>query len=216
MDAQKLKQAGAGGFDSPQFATWYKYLTEYNKMNPKKEISAVQVFSMRYNEEDFLKLLATADDGPGAMKFKDEVVKGWLANPDHPANMFKRLKLHEAGDDLLANPVLSIWTRYMKAFNKEYPFAATTTIQTLTKSYGEEKLATMIQAATKVEETKQFAKNLQTAQLKQWMSKAKTPDDIYKKVLKLDSTDSPNADIWRAYYNAYDKEHPGKLFSFNP
>ncbi|KAE9095323.1 hypothetical protein PF010_g16750 [Phytophthora fragariae] len=87
-------------------------------------------------------------------------------------------------------------------------------LQTLTKSYGEEKLATMIQAATKVDETKDFAKNLQTSQFNQWMAEAKTPDDIYTKVLKLNSNDSPKADIWRAYYNAYDTEN--KLFSFKP
>ncbi|KAJ8528701.1 hypothetical protein ON010_g14629 [Phytophthora cinnamomi] len=100
----------------------------------------------------------------------------------------------------------------MTVFNKEYPFAETTMIQTFTKSYGEEKVATMIQAATKNPETEHFAKNLQSAQFKQWMSEKKTPDVVYKKVLKLDSTDSPNADIWRAYYNAYDEQYPGKLF----
>ncbi|KAE9285923.1 hypothetical protein PF008_g26790 [Phytophthora fragariae] len=48
------------------------------------------------------------------------------------------------------------------------------------------------------------------------MTQEKTPEDIFKKVLKLKSTDSPNADIWREYFKAYDKENPGKLFSFNP
>ncbi|KAE9297184.1 hypothetical protein PF001_g16521 [Phytophthora fragariae] len=214
MDTQKLSKASAGLFDSPQFATWSTFLTEYNKKHPKGEITVPEAFTQSYGEEGLLKLLGSIDDGPGATKFKDEVVKGWLGNPDHPANMFKRLKLNEAGDDLLSNPMLSIWTQYMEAFNMEYSFAKTTMLQTLTKSYGEEKLATMIQAATKVDETKDFAKNLQTSQFNQWMAEAKTPDDIYTKVLKLNSNDSPKADIWRAYYNAYDTEN--KLFSFKP
>ncbi|KAE9095322.1 hypothetical protein PF010_g16750 [Phytophthora fragariae] len=175
MDTQKLSKASAGLFDSPQFATWSTFLTEYNKKHPKGEITVPEAFTQSYGEEGLLKLLGSIDDGPGATKFKDE---------------------------------------YMEAFNMEYSFAKTTMLQTLTKSYGEEKLATMIQAATKVDETKDFAKNLQTSQFNQWMAEAKTPDDIYTKVLKLNSNDSPKADIWRAYYNAYDTEN--KLFSFKP
>ncbi|EGZ15121.1 hypothetical protein PHYSODRAFT_249155 [Phytophthora sojae] len=149
-------------------------------------------------EGGLIKLLASLDDGPGATKFKEEVVTSWLSNPDHPINMLKRLKLDDAGDDLLASPLLDVWTRHLKAFNKEYPFAETTMIQTLTKSYGDEKLAAIIQAGTKVPKTEQLAKNLQVAQFKRWMG------------------GFPNADIWRAYCKAYGKEFPGKLFSFRP
>ncbi|GMF36247.1 unnamed protein product [Phytophthora lilii] len=83
------------------------------------------------------------------------------------------------------------------------------------KSYGDEKLAMMLQAGTKIEDTEKLAKNLQTAQFKQWMVEKKTPDDIYETVLKLKSTSDENADIWRAYYRAYDNGFPGRLFSFN-
>ncbi|KUF89973.1 hypothetical protein AM587_10003485 [Phytophthora nicotianae] len=179
----------------------------------------MSVFTKIYGEEDFVMLLASADDNTAVVKkFKDELVKRWLGEPTHPLNIFNNLKLNEAGDDLLANPVLTIWVKYMKAFNKEYPQAETTMIQTFTKSYGDEKLATMIQAATKVEETKDFAKNLQTAQFNQWMVDKKTPKDILG-VLKLNSqtfTDNPSVDIWRAYNKAYTKEFPDAGFAFQP
>ncbi|KAF1785522.1 hypothetical protein GQ600_2636 [Phytophthora cactorum] len=114
------------------------------------------------------------------------------------------LKLDEAGDGLLTSPLLSKWVEYMKAFNEKYSFAQT--------------LATMLQAAAKASDvdTAKIAKNLQEAQFKHWMNNKLTPDDVYKTVLKLESTSSPNADIWRAYYNAYDTAFPGKQFSFNP
>ncbi|GMF57810.1 unnamed protein product [Phytophthora fragariaefolia] len=220
LETQKLDKGVDAVLDGAPFAMWLKHLEAYNKkhlrdgkMMPQ---TTLDIFTAKYGEEGFLKLLGQLDDSPGATKFQDEIVKNWMANPDHPLNMFKRLKLDEAGDGLLTNPLLSIWTKYMQEFNKEYKFAQTTMIQTFTKSYGDEKMATMIQAAMKVPETEQFAKNLQSAQFEQWMMQNKSPDDIYKKVLKLDSNDSPKADIWRAYHNAYEEKYPGKLFSFSP
>ncbi|KAE8902632.1 hypothetical protein PF010_g11964 [Phytophthora fragariae] len=186
MDAQRLSKAGAGFFDSPQFATWSHYLTAYNTKHPRKQVTVLEVLKKGYGEEGVLKLLASVDDGPGATKFKNEVVKSWLADPDHPANMFQGLKLDKAGDDLISNPLLSVWTMYVKAFKTEYPFTKSTVIETLTKAYGDEKLATMIQAGTKVEKTEQFAKDLQTAQFKHWVTENKTPENIYKNVLKVD------------------------------
>ncbi|EGZ15460.1 hypothetical protein PHYSODRAFT_505553 [Phytophthora sojae] len=213
LKVQKLDKASDALFDSPQFKMWSRYLVSYNNKNPTKEVTVAGAFTKSYGEEGVLKLVTSLDDGPGAAKFRDEMVKGWLANPDHPANRFKIMKLDEAGDDLLSSPLLDMWVKYMKAYNKEYPFAKTTMIQTFTKSYGDDKLATMIEAATKVPKTEQFAKNLQTAQFKQWMVEKKTPDVVYKSVLKLDSDSSPNAVIWRKYKSAYNNEHS---FSFKP
>ncbi|KAG6964139.1 hypothetical protein JG688_00007832 [Phytophthora aleatoria] len=176
----KLQEKTDNIFDSPQFATWTSYLKAYNQKHPTKQVSELSVFTKSYGEEGFIKLLALADDAnsAGTQKFKNELVKGWLDEPAHPLNVFNKLKLNDAGDGLLANPLLNTWVQYMKAFNKEFPHAETTMIQTFTKSYGDEKLAAMIQAATKVEETKEFAKNLQTAQFNQWMVVKKTPKDI--------------------------------------
>ncbi|KAG3140905.1 hypothetical protein PC128_g25089 [Phytophthora cactorum] len=191
----KLQEKTDNIFDSPQYATWTSYLKAYNQKHPTKQVSELSVFMKSYGEEGFIKLLDSADDAnsAGTQKFKNELVKGWLDEPTHPLN-------------------------YMKAFNKEFPHAETTMVQTFTKSYGDEKLAAMIQAATKVEETKEFAKNLQTAQFNQWMVDKKTPKDILG-VLKLNSqtfTDNPSADIWRAYNKAYAKKFPDADFAFQP
>ncbi|KAJ8563895.1 hypothetical protein ON010_g7452 [Phytophthora cinnamomi] len=92
-------------FDSPQYATWLNYLEAYNKENPKKAMTQVEAFTETYGERGTVKLLGTLDDGTGA----------WRANPDYPANMFKHLKLDEAGDYLFINPLLDIWVRHLKA-----------------------------------------------------------------------------------------------------
>ncbi|GMF45155.1 unnamed protein product [Phytophthora fragariaefolia] len=171
LKTQKLDQGADAFLDGAPFATWFKYLENYNKkhlrsnkMMPK---TTLDIFTAKYGEEGFLKLLGQLDDIPGATKFQDEIVTNWMANPDHPLNMFKRLKLDEAGDDLFTSPLLSIWTKYMLRFNETYKHSQTTMIQIFTKSYGDEKMATMIQAAIKVPETEQFAKTLQTARFEQ-------------------------------------------------
>ncbi|KAG6616115.1 putative secreted RxLR effector protein [Phytophthora cinnamomi] len=171
LKTQKLDKATDGLFDSPQYATWLNYLKAYNEKNPKKTMTQLEAFTETYGEKGIVNLVGTLDDSLGATKFKNEVVTKWLASPDHPINLFKRLKLDKAGDDLFTNPLLNMWTEYLTAFNKDYPFAATTMIQTFTKIYGEEKLATIIQAAMKNPETKELAKSLQRApSLKDWMN----------------------------------------------
>ncbi|KAL3663747.1 hypothetical protein V7S43_011162 [Phytophthora oleae] len=108
-----------------------------------------------------LKLLASVDDTGGTQAFKKELVKGWLDETTHPLNVFNKLKLNEAGDDLLSNSLLSVWVQYMKFFNEKFPHAETTMIQTFTKSYkGDEvKLAQMLEAAKKVPSTEKIATN---------------------------------------------------------
>ncbi|EGZ08405.1 hypothetical protein PHYSODRAFT_424262, partial [Phytophthora sojae] len=218
----QLEKSGAKAFETPQFATWLNYLNAFNEKYPKKKTTMLQVMKAKYASDEgalaLAKMVASVDDAgtPWSKVLKEELVTGWMDQPNHPENIFKMLKLDEAGDGLLSSPALATWVQYLKAFNKEYPRAQTTMIQTFTKSYGDEKLATMIQAAKKTPTTEKLAANLQTAQFKQWMAQGKTPDDVYKTVLKLESTSSPNADIWRAFYKAYDEAFPGKLFSFKP
>ncbi|KUF78098.1 hypothetical protein AM587_10005527 [Phytophthora nicotianae] len=200
FEAMKLNQKIDNFFDSPQFTTWAAFLKAVNEKNKnKKSISELDVFKK-------------------TQKYLDELATGWLDQPMHPQNVFNKLKLDEAVDDLLTKPWLSNWVEYMKKFNEQYPFAQTSMIKSFTKSYGDEKLAVMLQAATKGSDTHtaRIAKNLQQAQFKQWMIGKLNPDDVYKTVLKLDSTSSPKAEIWRAFYNAYDTAFPGQLFSFKP
>ncbi|KAG3113139.1 hypothetical protein PI125_g7607 [Phytophthora idaei] len=217
----KLNKKVDNIFESPQFATWASFLTAYNKKNTnKKDITELDVLLQYYKEDGLAKLLSSADNAnnPRTQKYLDKLLPHWLDQPTHPQNIFNMLKLDEAGDGLLTSPLLSRWVEYMKAFNEKYSFAQTDMIKTFTRSYGDEKLATMLQAAAKASDidTAKIAKNLQVAQFKHWMNNKLTPDDVYKTVLKLESTSSPNADIWRAYYNTYDTAFPGKLFSFNP
>ncbi|POM62673.1 Avirulence protein (Avh) [Phytophthora palmivora] len=217
----KLDVSRAKMFDSPQLEALTKYVALFNSKHLRQETTVLQLFSKHYDGDDaFLKVLVSAENANsvGATKLKNEMVKSWLDQPNHPANVFKALKLDEAGDNLLSSPILSTWVQYMKAFNKQYPLAETTMIKTFTKSYGDEKLATMLEAAKKVPNTEQLAKNLQAAQFSQWMTENKTPKEMLS-VLKLSSqtfNDNPSAAIWRSYNKAYAKKFSDTDFAFQP
>ncbi|KUF94594.1 hypothetical protein AM588_10004818 [Phytophthora nicotianae] len=221
FEALKLNTKFDSFFDSPQFATWTSFLKAFNAKNSnKKEITGLDVLLQYYKEDSLTKLIVSADNvnSPRAQQYLDELLLRWRDQPLHPQHVFTMMKLDEAGDALLTNPLLSRWVKYMEDFNEKYPLAKTSMIQTFTKNYGDEKVATMLQAAAKASDadTAKIASTLQEAQFKNWMVLGLTPDEVYNTVLKITSTSSPKADIWRAYYNAYEKEFPGKLFSFNP
>ncbi|OWY97713.1 hypothetical protein PHMEG_00031695 [Phytophthora megakarya] len=206
-------------FGSPAYGTFGTFLTAYNKKNPSKMVEELDVFRATFKEETIVKLLASADDSPAAVRLREQLIKGWMNEAEHPVNMFTRLKLHEAGDDLLTNPLLSTWVQYMKQFNEKYPKFESTMLSTFTKNYGDEKISLMIQAATKSDDKNivEFAKNLQTAQFKRWMADDKTPKEMLS-FFKLNTqtflNDNPAADVWKAYNKAYTKENGG--FAFQP
>ncbi|KAK1941102.1 hypothetical protein P3T76_007808 [Phytophthora citrophthora] len=206
-------------FDTPQFATWTNFLKAYNKENPEKAMTEFNVLSSAYGELNFAKMLGSADDSPPAQAMKKELVQSWIDGATHPINMFSRLKLNEA-DDLLTNPVLNMWVRYMKEFNELYPKQGTTMIKTFTQSYGDEKVALMILEASKSSDDKvvEFAKNLQSAQINQWMVDKKTPKEMLT-VLGINSqtlSENPLGSVWRAYNKEYTKKMADGDFAFQP
>nr|QMU24872.1 PaRXLR48 [Phytophthora agathidicida] len=209
-------------FNSPQYATWTRYLKAYTTKHPTEKVDEAQIFISAYGEFKFVKLLSSADDAvsPVTQKFKEEVIQKWLELTTPPNDVFKQLKLDKVGiDDILSSPLLSTWVQYMNQFNEKIPRKKTTMIGIFTMHYGDEALAKMLEAAKKVPETKQLAKNLQTAQFNQWMADEKTPKAVLESVLKLDDqsfTNNAAGDIWRAYNKAYAKNFPETGFAFQP
>ncbi|KAH7487822.1 hypothetical protein KRP22_013483 [Phytophthora ramorum] len=220
----KLNKAASDIFESPQLAMYTKYLEAFNKKKRNQPTTLLEVFKKSYGDEGLMKLLVSAQNAKseGATKMMDEMLAGWLEFTKSPYSVFKAANLDKAGDDLLSSPILSTWVKYMNQFNEKLPTKKTTMIETFMKSYNDETLTKMLNAAKKVPATEQLATNLEKAKsalFNKWMVEGITPDYLFKNVLKLDPAtmaSSPNTNIWRAYYNAYDKAYPTKLFSFNP
>lgn len=77
-----------------------------------------------------------------------------------PASVFESLNLGTR--NVLTNPSLNTWVKYMDDFNARYPTEKTTMIDTITVQLGDEGLATILERAMKVANTKAFATKLQT------------------------------------------------------
>ncbi|KAG3080422.1 hypothetical protein PI125_g20449 [Phytophthora idaei] len=72
----------------------------------------------------------------------------------------------------------------------------------------------MIEVAKKVSTTESIAKKLQTQQNLQWLSKQKSPDDVFK-LLMLDEPSlailtDPKLSAWGSYLMVFNSKNPGK------
>ncbi|GMF35133.1 unnamed protein product [Phytophthora lilii] len=137
-------------------------------------------------------------------------------------DVFKLMSLDNAADGLLANPHLTAWIDYMKRFNKaqtvEKGVEKASLIAILTKYYGDDGVARIVEAAKKVSSTSRRAKNLEAEQIQHWLVKGKTPEDVYK-LLKLDVRrydlfDKPELATWVKYMDEFNKANPDNKATF--
>eukprot|EP00644_Phytophthora_capsici_P018560 jgi/Phyca11/575387/estExt2_Genewise1.C_PHYCAscaffold_730046 len=91
-------------------------------------------------------------------------------------------------------------------------------IETLTHAFGDEKLAKVLAAVKKNEgKAKKIASELESAQLKMWLSSGKSVDDVYEllnlptKGLHYDFGGNLVFMTWIAYLNTYSVAHPEKV-----
>ncbi|GMF36249.1 unnamed protein product [Phytophthora lilii] len=135
---------------------------------------------------------------------------------------FKLMSLDNAADGLLANPHLTAWIDYMKLYNNANPTKKASLIAILTKYYGDDGVAKIIEAAKKVRDTSRMAKRLQTEQIQRWLVLEKSPKDVYKllklndgffklsKFEKYDVFEKPQLATWVAYVDEFNKANPSK------
>ncbi|EEY67117.1 secreted RxLR effector peptide protein, putative [Phytophthora infestans T30-4] len=138
----------------------------------------------------------------GAMRFQGKTAD----------EAFTLLKLDQAGDKLLENKQFSVWVSYMTKINKKHPKTAIVTA--LTARSSDERLATMLEAARKVDATSGIATKLQVAHMKVWL-REKTSMDAVLKFLTLDKgVDSlltnPSFTALETYVRLFNKQNPGK------
>ncbi|KAL4086395.1 hypothetical protein PRIC1_014099 [Phytophthora ramorum] len=81
-------------------------------------------------------------------------------------------------------------------------------VETLARSYGDIPVAKMLEAATKVDDTKAMATRLQGQQRDVWKDMGLDVDDVYSQVLRLDSTtgnlfENPNFAVWTKFVDDF-------------
>ncbi|ETP39109.1 hypothetical protein F442_13411 [Phytophthora nicotianae P10297] len=179
---------------NPNFPAWVKYVDDLNAKHPEAHISMIS---------------------SAATKVEDGLIDAWLNAAKSPDNALAELGFSTATYNILGNPALDTWIKYTDAFNRKYPDKGTTMFETFVRMYGEDKLALMVTAAKKNENTDDIARELESALLKKWLSSGKTIDDVYW-ILRLylsryDFSDRSNLSIWVSYLNTVVTDNPSKV-----
>ncbi|KAE9072080.1 hypothetical protein PF010_g25629 [Phytophthora fragariae] len=142
-----------------------------------------------------------------------EKLKTWLNSGKSLDDVFVRLKLDKAKDQILSSPQFTNWLNYADDLTSKAGKEASA-IATLTTQYGDEALAKIIIAAKKIEGTKAVATRLEAEQMQSWLAAGSTADDVFK-LLKLDKAGddvltSPLFNTWSMYMQIFNKENPAK------
>ncbi|KAL4117494.1 hypothetical protein PRIC2_011485 [Phytophthora ramorum] len=120
------------------------------------------------------------------LKATDSVrVRYWLLKGKTADAIFKRLKLDKGVNDVLKNKKLSTWFTYVKLYNKKHPDKRITITEMLTKTYGDEAVAKMLEIAKDVPGTNGVANKLLRKMKSTWRRDKKWPDDVFD-LLNLD------------------------------
>ncbi|KAE8982333.1 hypothetical protein PR003_g23305 [Phytophthora rubi] len=167
--------------------TYAAYIDRFNKKNPDNKVSMIDMFTKTYGDDVVARALEVGADAPSTRKIASrlwrELLGSWKHNRDSADDIFKLLKLDEAGTDLFAMPQLNTWfifTRMTVHDPKEEM------VSVLAATYGYDGLSRIFLSATPRDTTMRFiALDLETAMGKMWLREGQTPDEIFK-LLKLD------------------------------
>lgn len=105
-------------------------------------------------------------------------MKAWTKEKKTPDEVFKLLQLDQNIDTVLNSPKLTTWARFLLSYNKKSENDVTL-LGTLTKFYGNEPLAKILELSRWKSDTRLLASGLQNAQLTGWQGNGLTTDIVY-------------------------------------
>eukprot|EP00644_Phytophthora_capsici_P000592 jgi/Phyca11/130393/e_gw1.93.9.1 len=175
--------------------------------------------NVQLHSEDIVRRLRFAPEqveerGLTVPKFQDIVnnqqLAWWLKRGKTTDDVFAKLKLNLAGSSIFENPKFVAWIKYVDDFNSKHN-KGISAIPTLSKQYGDDVLAKMLQKARQDETTKATATRLQTEQMGIWRSQGISSDTVFA-TFKLDEgianlLANPGFNIWARYLTEF---NPGK------
>ncbi|OWZ08236.1 RxLR effector protein [Phytophthora megakarya] len=222
----KLEQTGDKLFESPLFSIWATFVAKQNSKDPGVEMFTV--FASHYTDDALAKIipthiLATAKtiDSTKAMATKLEglQIMNWINAKNSADDVFKMLKLDQAGDKLFESPPFITWATFVAKQNSKDP--GVEMFSTFTKHYSDDALAKIMPAhilarAKTIGSTRAMATKLEgLQQIPSWISAEKSADDVFK-LLKLDQTgdklfESPLLSVWTTFVAKINRENPDEV-----
>ncbi|KAG6616534.1 putative secreted RxLR effector protein [Phytophthora cinnamomi] len=200
----------------PNLLVLNKYLVDFNTRNPKQSTTMVEILTRGYGDVAVMKMLETArkvENTKGiAARLQAQQFDVWRQMGLDSDDVFKLMNLDDGVDKIFANPVFSVWMRYLGDFNAKNPAKKTTVLNTLRSHFSDNTLSQLLIAAQKVPSTEKFAARLQSQQIKIWLDKKELPDNVFK-LLQLDKgldnlLTNPMLSIWVKYATNYKLENP--------
>ncbi|OWZ05343.1 RxLR effector protein [Phytophthora megakarya] len=148
-----------------------------------KRILRVQTVSSENDEERVIGAAVSSVAShltTGALKAADFVkLRTWLYHQKSVDDILDTLLLTGKMDDIIQNPNLKLLDDYVVMFNNKYPDRKVSLIKTLKARHGEIDLANALSRAKQFEHTKDIATKLQRQQLKGWLNRKKSVDDVF-------------------------------------
>lgn len=136
-----------------------------------------------------------------------------LVGKGNPADeAFKALKIDTSVDNVIrvvTSSQFSKWIQYVDDFNKKNPSKQLSFYSTLVKHYDNAALVKLIEQAKLAPSTQAIGKRLQAEQLRVWLRKGRSPDDIFDILLKTKMHDdlltTPTGSLWVTYVDDFNK-----------
>ncbi|KAE8976553.1 hypothetical protein PR003_g956 [Phytophthora rubi] len=202
---------------NPEFTAWAKYVDDFNAKYPEQPALMAPALRKYFSDDALFKMTDEVISGGGsksvATKIQDELSHLWLSSRKTPDDALVELGLGRTVDTLMESPLFNIWLKYTNAYSTKYPDEKSTVIETLTRTFGNIKVARMLQETKTTDATRSIAKQLESAQQEMWFSGGKSVDDVLELLdlrLKIDFTDNPLLNTWVSYMVRVLKENPGQ------
>ncbi|OWZ15330.1 hypothetical protein PHMEG_00011041 [Phytophthora megakarya] len=137
---------------SPEFKALTVYLDRFNKAYPDKKTTSVSILKEYYGKKGptraIIEALTSKDpENKNIAKQVETALFGiWLTKYD-PTDVFRMLRLNQSPNKLLQNPLLSIWVKYMNAFNSKNPDKRMMMIDTMRTELGDKRVRNILMEA---------------------------------------------------------------------
>ncbi|POM63290.1 RxLR effector family protein, partial [Phytophthora palmivora] len=111
-----MKSSGDKLFDRQDLAVWLKYVDFYKARHPGTETSTITILTDRYGGEAVSKVIAASLSNSSTMAITKDLesaqLKRWLANSKSSGDVFKLLKLDQAGKVISLPAMLEVLSKH--------------------------------------------------------------------------------------------------------
>ncbi|CAI5728901.1 unnamed protein product [Peronospora farinosa] len=217
----KLNKADDNLLTHPLFPYWSTYVKRVSAKYHQKKLSVVDILTPKYySDVDLARLIVAAKKGStpndAVLELEKAQMEYWLNNKISSHDAFGLLKLNKA-EDGLASPLFSYWITYVKRFNKGNAGESKIVFDVLMSEFGDVALARLIVNAKKNKENEEINKNavaLGEEQLKYWLRKGESIDEVFE-MLRLHTVEdsvltNPVFNQWYSYFEMVNKKHGNK------